>query len=883
MTTGGRKRSAATSPSAGDATPVPTTGKTTERPATKAQSLPIVAIGASAGGLEALEQFFKNVPVGCGMAFVVIQHLDPDRIGMLPELLQRVSVMPVQQARNQGKLRPDHVYVIPPNRDLSILDGKLLLLEPEAPRGLRLPIDFFFRALAESQREQAIGVVLSGMGSDGSLGARALKEHGGFCLAQDPADARFDGMPRSVIATGLVDVVDRAAELPARIVAYVGRVPTGIAMDVSAETVAHANGFQKICLLLRTRTGHDFSQYKRSTVYRRVERRMVIHSLDRIGDYVTYLRENPQEVELLFKELLIGVTSFFRDPNIWAALQEQALPRLLAAHARGGALRAWVAGCSTGEEAYSLAIALREAQDELPPGQRCSLQIFATDLDPDAISRARLGYYRANVVADISEARLKRFFVDDGDGFRVTKEIRETVVFATQNLIMDPPFTKLDLLSCRNVLIYLGAELQKRLLPLFHYSLKPGGVLMLGSAESISGHGELFEALDARMRLFRRRENSQQALGLHFPTPYARTTAETAMTSKTEDPAFNLKGAADQLLLQQFSPAAVLVNADGDLVYVSGRTGRYLEAPAGKVNWNIHAMAFDGLRQEIAIALPRALRSGEPISCRNIRIEGEAKGTFRHVDLTVQPIREPVGLSGMAMLVFGDAVVAATATPATGKKRGTHASEREAALDKALAEALQEAQVIREEMQTAQEELKSANEELQSTNEELQSTNEELTTSREELQSLNEELQTVNAELQSKVDNLSSANNDMKNLLNSTDIATVFLDSALNVRRFTEQSTKLFKLIPGDVGRPLSDIVTDLDYADLSADALTVLRTLAVSEREITTDDDRWYEVRILPYRTLENVIDGVVITFTDISRAKQLEAQLRAGRGSAQ
>jgi two-component system, chemotaxis family, CheB/CheR fusion protein len=836
---------------------------------------PIIALGASAGGLEALEQFLGHVPNDSGMAFVVIQHLDPDRKGIMPELLQRATAMPVAQARNRVKVMPDHVYVIPPNKDLSILHGSLHLLDPSAARGLRLPIDFFFRTLADDRQDYAIGVILSGMGSDGTLGLRAIKEHGGLILVQDPATCKFDSMPRSAINTGLVDIMAAADQLPARILDYTSHAhyPAIVPATREVETEAQKSSFEKVCILLRARTGHDFSQYKKSTVYRRIERRMAIHQLDRIANYVRFLRENPHEIDLLFKELLIGVTSFFRDPESWNSLQEKALPELFADNPEGEDLRAWVVGCSTGEEAYSLAIAFREALEHVRPRGKYSLQIFATDLDPDAIEVARLGFYPANIAADVSAERLKRFFIEEESGYRISKEIREMVVFAPQDVIMDPPFTRLDILTCRNLLIYLGADLQKKLLPLFHYSLKPGGILMLGSAETIGSFTDLFTTLSGKMRLFRRSAVPFRVTELDFPTRHFSTGNEPVMKTQSEPAATNLQSMVDQLLLQQFSPAAVLVNSTGDLVYINGSTGKYLEPAMGKANWNIHAMARDGLRQEIAISLPKALRNNERIICRNVLMK--SNGGPGMVELTIQPIDEPAALRGMAMLVFTD--VTATLPAESGGKSPARRSRRVAELEAALAKAQQELNTLHEEMQTSQEELKSANEELQSTNEELQSTNEELTTSKEEMQSLNEELQTVNAELQSKVDELSTTNNDMKNLLNSIDIATIFLDNSLHVRRFTDQATRIFKLIPGDIGRPLSDIVSNLNYPDLPKDAEEVQRTLVFSNREMTTADGRWFQVKIMPYRTLTNVIDGVVLTFNDISSAKRLEAELRA------
>ena len=836
---------------------------------------PIVGIGASAGGLEALEQFLSHVPVGSGMAFVVIQHLDPTQKGMLPELLQRATAMPVVQAGNQMKVAPGCVYVIPPNKDLSILQGILYLLEPMAPRGFRLPIDLFFAALADDLHELAIGVILSGMGSDGTAGLRAIKKKAGLALVQDPKSAKFDSMPHSAINAGLADIVAPAEDLPGKIANFkqYARLNARGLLAPAAQIVSQSGGLEKIILLLRQHTGHDFSDYKVSTLYRRVERRMDIHQIGEIGNYYLFLRENQQELELLFKELLIGVTNFFRDPASWAALQTNGWPILLAAQPEGGVLRAWVAGCSTGEEAYSLCISFKEAIERIKPAASFSLQVFATDLDPDAIARARNGYYPASIAADVSSERLNCYFVKREQGYTVCKEIREMVIFAQQNLAMDPPFTRLDLLLCRNLLIYFNQDLQKRLLPLFHYSLKPGALLFLGSAESISSYNELFTPLDAKERLYQRSLSPLRASEVEFPSrlmPIGHPMLEVAHNLPVPT---NLQALADQVLLQRVAPAAVLVNAEGDILYVSGHTGKYLEVPAGKANWNIHAMLRDALRRELSVALPKALREGESVVRRGIRLGNKGDNLF--VDLSVLAIDKPEALRGMAMISFAEVPDPAlretgnsTASPGLG-------SSKEAEL--ALRQAHEESQMIRQAMQTQQEELRAANEELQSTNEELQSTNEELTTSKEEMQSLNEELQTVNAEMQSKMDELSSVSGDMKNLLNSTEIATIFLDNDLHIRRFTTFAKHLFKLIPVDVGRPLSDITTNLQYQELDEEAREVLRSLVFSEKEIETNDQRWFKVRIMPYRTLANMIDGVVITFTDISLAKQLEAQLRA------
>jgi two-component system CheB/CheR fusion protein len=627
-------------------------------------------------------------------------------------------------------------------------------------------------------------------------------------------------------------------------------------------------------ILLRTKTGQDFSLYKKNTIYRRIERRMSIHQIDRINSYVRYLQENPQEVELLFKELLIGVTSFFRDPLSWEQLKEKAIPMIVAGHSRGGVLRAWSTGCSTGEEAYSLAMVFKEALEKIKQTENITLQIFATDLDRDAIDKARQGVYPANIAADVSPERLNRFFVKEDNRYRISKEIREMVTFATQNVIMDPPFTKLDILICRNLLIYLTPELQKKLMPLFHYSLRPGGVLFLGSAETISTFTDIFSPLDIKMRLFQKHESLLAIEKLAFPPSFVHAMPGFAKESDMLIPATNLQTLADQLLLQHFSPPAVLTNDQGDIVYISGRTGKYLEPAAGKANWNIFAMARDGIRLELGSAFQKALRQKSTASVKGLKVG--TNGSTQTLDLTVQSISEPEALCGMVMIVFTDVSQALEKTVSETRKNGSSDNTRILEMEQDLQSTREGLQTTREEMQSSQEELKSTNEELQSTNEELQSTNEELTTSREEMQSLNEELQTVNAEQQSKLDEVSRVNDDMRNLLNSTEIATVFLDSELHIRRFTPGADKLFKLRPGDVGRPLADIVTDLLYPGLIDEAREVLRTLVFSEKQITSNDGRWFTVRIMPYRTREDVIGGVVITFADITTFKRSETELQ-------
>ena len=852
-----------------------TAGKKKETRKEKKQ-FPIIGIGASAGGLEALEQFLGGVRKDSGMAFVVVQHLDPTHKGIMAQLLQRVTPMEVLQVQDNMEVLPDHVYVIPPNRDMSILHGSLFLFDPQAPRGLRLPIDFFLRSLAEDQQDHSIGVILSGMGSDGTAGLRAIKEKAGVALVQDPSSAGFDGMPRSAIDAGVADIVAPADQLPEKIIAYLHHTPE-ITLAGPIIEEQSVSSLAKIFVLLRNRTGHDFSLYKKSSVYRRIERRMAIHQIEKIATYVRFLQANPGELDLLFHELLIGVTSFFRDPEAWAYMRDTVFPAFIREKPGGTTFRAWVAGCSTGEEAYSLAIIFREAMDKVKPGGNYSLQIFATDLDRDAIDKARQGTFPQNIAADVSPERLSRFFSEEQNGYRVKKEVREMVIFASQNLIMDPPFTKLDILCCRNLLIYLEQELQKKLIPLFFYSLKPGGVLFLGSAETVGSFSNLFTPIETRMRLYTRLETFMPEQ-VEFPITSSARAPGVKGNVPASAPVVNIQVLADQFILRQYSPAAVLTTDKGDILYLNGRTGKYLEPAAGKANWNIYVMAREGLRYELAGAFQKVVREHGTETVKGLPVR--TGGGVEYTDCTVQEITEPKELAGLILIVFSESKlpveisVDKTSKSRTGS-RNAHVSE----LEDELKRKYEELRTIREEMQTSQEELKSANEELQSTNEELQSTNEELTTSREEMQSMNEELQTVNAELQGRVEQFSEANDDMKNLLNSTEIATIFLDETLAIRRFTPPVTRFIHLIQGDAGRPVTDIASDLIYPDLEKDAKTVLDTLVISEKEIPTRDGRWYMVRIVPYRTGDNVIEGLVISFTDITAIKQKELDLNAAR----
>ena len=834
---------------------------------------PIVGIGASAGGLEALEQFFSNMAKDSGMAFVVIQHLDPNHVGIMPELLQRITLMKVIQATDHLRVKPNCVYVIPPNKSLSLLNGDLHLFDPVETRGLRLPVDIFFRSLALDRQEKSIGIILSGMGSDGSLGLKAIKEKNGIVAVQDPASAKFDGMPRSAIEAVVADIVALADELPARLIDFLKIIPAikpGPDLDPK-----YKSNLDKIIILLREQTGHDFSLYKKNTLFRRIERRKSVHQIDKINTYLRYLQENPKEGEILFKELLIGVTSFFRDTTLWEKLRDVILPALIEELPNGHILRAWVPACSTGEEAYSLAIIFKEAMGKAKKNKNLTLQIFATDLDTDAIDKARKGFFTSNIAVDVSSDRLKQFFVTEPNGFHLNAAIREMVVFAPQNVIKDPPFTKLDILTCRNMLIYMEPELQQKLMGLFNYSLNSGGILVLGTAETLGSHKEGFEEVDTRLKIYKRTAHSEPVELINFPSSFNRTRTVETNNKVIQKAPENLQTIAEQIMLQRFTPSSALTNDKGDILFITGRTGKYLEPAAGKTNVNIHAMAREGLREILPGAYRKALQDFNAVVVPNVKI-GNNGGT-QLVNITVQRIEKPDSARGMIMVVFTDVnnpLLQDLVNPKTGKRR-PGALQKE--LENELQRRNEDLQGIREEMQTSQEELKSTNEELQSTNEELQSTNEELTTSKEEMQSLNEELQTVNVELQSKISDLVQANNDMKNLLNSTEIATLFLDKDLNIRRFTDSITHIFKLRSVDIGRPFTDQVNDLVYPELRNHCELVLKNLMPRETAIATTDARWFMVRIMPYRTVDDHIDGLVLTFSEVTEAKKLEIKLEA------
>ncbi len=847
------------------------------------KEFPIVGIGASAGGLAAFDNLFSAMPdiIGPGMAFVLVQHLDPNHKSILTDLVGRYTHMPVYEVTDGMVVQPNCVYVIPPKYDMVLKSGTLQLQEPVEPRGHHLPIDLFFRSLALSKQEMAIGIILSGTGSDGTLGARAIKAEGGMVMVQSPESSEYDGMPRSVIDTGMADYILPPAEMPTQLIAYVTQT-FGKGPLVTLKT---ESAMKKIFNLLRVQTGHDFSHYKQSTISRRIERRMAIRNVKSVDEYVRNLEQKPVEVETLFHDLLIGVTSFFRNPTAFDELQKEVIQNLFTDKNSDSVIRIWVPGCSTGEEAYSIGILLQEQMEMLK--QIFRVQIFATDIDSQAIVHARSGVYPANISIDVSSERLDRYFTQDLSGnYRIRKNIRDMIVFSEQDIVKDPPFSKLDLLSCRNLLIYMDRELQSKLIPLFHYALNSGGFLFLGPSETVGEFDNLFEILDRKSKLFRKKYAGSGILPRGTFIPPQLESRETPRPSGKalfeSEP--QLRELTEQTMLQYYAPVGVLVNQRGDILYLHGRTGMYLEPAPGKAGLNILKMARDGLRQDLATDLYKASVSKEPVFHTGLRVK--TNGDFTTVNLVLRPIAAGSDATvGPNLFLITFEEMKKSEQSQTGNIAAIGAGEDGKSVMEGNARILeleQELQIkeerlkaYNEELETSNEELKSSNEGMQSINEELQSTNEELETSKEELQSVNEELTTVNTELQNKVADLSQAINDMNNLLSGTGIGTIFVDYQLRILRFTPQVTQVINLIPTDVGRPVGHIVSNLlGYDRLVEDIKEVLDTLTPKDIEVQTQKGIWYLLRIRPYRTLENVIKGAVITFTDITeirRAKEI------------
>lgn len=842
----------------------------TENQATDASRFPVVVIGASAGGLAAMEVFFEHLPRDSGMAFVVVTHQSPDHNSLLPELIGRYTDMQPQAVVSGVSIAPNHVYVTPPGHWLVFRGDELHLQAFDEQRGGPLPIDAAFRSLAHVHAERGVAIVLSGNGSDGSLGLTEVKSAYGMVMTQDPQTAQCTGMPGSAIATHMVDFVLAPSQMPGQLVRYVRNHLPAHRQGFELDKPSSDDTLQRILAVLRSRTGNDFSAYKKSTIRRRIERRMHVHSISSADEYAHFLEHTAYEVDALFRELLISVTSFFRDEQAYEVLDHE-LTKLIELKTDTQPLRAWVAGCATGEEAYSIAIVLKEVL--LRSGKELKIQIFATDLDQHAVDVARSGRYPEGIAADVSPERLKRYFSREDSGYRVNKDVREVIIFAVQNVIKDPPFTKLDLLSCRNLLIYLESSLQKRVLSLFSYSLRTNGVLLLGTSESVSGFDDRFSALDKRWKLFQRLPTTN---ALSLPEFFAERSPSLgvdhshALARDGQRPLHGIAGVAERVLLANFVPPSVIISERGEMIYVQGRIGMFFEPAQGEPRQNVFSMAREGLRSELPAAVRKAATSVQPVVRPGLLVK--TNGNFTAVTMSVRRLTEPAALRGSFLISFEDSSPQEAAPKRPTKKHSTGSPERITVLEDELQRTRENLQGMIEELETSNEELKSTNEELQSTNEELQSTNEELETSREEMQSLNEELQTVNTELEERNRALSQANDDMQNLLNSTEVATVFLDDKLHIKRFTTQARKVFSLIDTDIGRPITDLAINLRYDGLLSDAQDVLGTLVFREREIQTKEGAWRLMRIMPYRTHENLIDGLVITLVDIDRLKRAQ-----------
>ncbi|MEQ8170563.1 MAG: CheR family methyltransferase [Candidatus Eremiobacterota bacterium] len=832
----------------------------------------IVCIGGSAGSMEALEVFFSRIPERNGLAFVLAIHNLPGQEEVMLKAVECHTKMNVLEVKDGLKAMANTVYIIPAEQYITIKKGFFKSVERPSQTGM---IDFFLAHLSEDEEERAICIILSGMGTDGTAGVKAIKDKFGMVMAQNCESAQYDTMPASVIDTGLVDYIASPEALPEKLMAYVKYYSQTIE-GISSGEGEHMSAFQKIFRLINSQTGHDFSFYKKNTICRRIERRMKLNQIGTITDYIRYIQENSHEIDFLFKELLIGVTNFFRDDEAFRLLREEAVETLLEKKGKGDIIRVWVPGCATGEEAYSIAMVFLESLNESGEKDIPRIQIFATDIDKFSIDKARLGLYPLSINAHVSPERLTRFFIQENNAYKIRKELREMIIFAPQNVIMDPPFTKLDILSCRNLLIYLIPEIQKKLIPLFHYTLNKEGVLFLGSSETIGNFHDLFTPLDNRWKIFRKKDTSSVLTGImNFSSSVITEEKDLYhhMEKTHKGIEIDIGDITRRILLEGYTPPAVIINEKGDILYINGKTGKYLEPSPGRANMNIIAMAREGLKFELSSALHKAVIRQREIFLPSLKVR--TNGNFHPVNVTIKPLVNYEGMKGLFMVVFEDLVMAPKGFVKKKNKNDTEKKEIST-----VTELERELEYTKEHLQSTIEEMETSQEELKSTNEELQSTNEELTTSKEELQSLNEELVTVNSELQNKIDELSQTNSDMKNLLNSIEIATVFLDNNLCIKRFTPQATKIINLINSDIGRPVNHIVTNLEYTDLVKDVTDVLETMIFKEVQIESKDNHWYLLRIVPYRTLDNIINGTVLTFIDITGLKQLqEFQIESDR----
>ena len=867
------------------------------------RGLAVVGIGASAGGLDAFTQFFTAMPDDTDLAFVLIQHLDPRHVSLTAELLGKHTRMRVVQATDEMHVEPNHVYVIPPKQYLTISGETLHLTEQVENRGVRVPIDFFFRSLADDQQQRAIGIVLSGTGSDGTLGVREIKAAGGMVIVQAPETAQYDGMPRSAIAAGVVDYVLPVEAMPDVLVRYARHWYINGAVAPPPKVQKAPDSLTTIIGLLRARVKYDFSCYKKGTLERRIQRRMGLKHLQETGEYIDVLRRDKDEVTALYKDLLIGVTNFFREPAAWSVLEKLVVAPLVAGGREDASLfppvqqaepasresdstrtiRVWVPGCATGEEPYSMAMLLTEELQRAATS--CQLNVFASDIDQDALAFARAGNYPESIAADVTPERLRRFFLKGEHTYRINKDTRDTVIFAVQNVISDPPFSKLDLVSCRNLLIYLEPDVQRKILAMFHFALRDGGYLFLGKAESISQQHDLFETVSREWRIYRRIPSLRHGLVMPATSSVQVRTAPERLPAVARPRMDRLPSAAQQAIMQRFAPACAVVNRKLEVRYLHGPVDQYLQLPSGELTHDLIAMARQGLRTKLRSGILRAIQDDKAVTLDEVRVRrGEE---YVPVRVTIEPLLQLEELADLLLVAFDEATVEQRirlvyVEPSVPERPETPESVAEYQtvvrhLERELAETRDDLRTSIEEFQTTNEEFKAAHEEVTSINEELQSTNEELETSKEELQSLNEELHTVNHQLESKVAELATTNNDLHNLLASIDHATLFLDRQFRIKRFTPATTQLLRIIGTDIGRPFADFAKQFTDDDMLVDAERVLQQLTPIDKEVQGEASRWYVRRIVPYRTEDDRIDGVVITFTEVTHLKRAEANLKS------
>ncbi|HJZ30089.1 MAG TPA: chemotaxis protein CheB [Hyphomicrobiaceae bacterium] len=834
----------------------------------KAGTVPVAGIGASAGGVGALQTFFRTLPADTGAAYVVVVHLDPEHQSDLARILSTCTRMPVKEVAGTAPIKPNAVYVIPPNRGLVVSADQISTAAFDEPRGQRAPIDQFFRSLAE-QHGDGFAVILTGAGSDGALGVKAIKEHGGLVLVQEPKEAEYASMPRAAIASGAADLVLPVREIATRMAELVRKK-----QQLQAEHLAGSNedALRRILGFLRLKTGHDFTSYKRPTVVRRVARRMQVTRTETIEEYAAHLKDQPEEVQSLFADLLISVTTFFRDQDAFSALARLVIPKLFQDRDAGAGLRIWVPGCATGEEVYSIAMLLLE--EATRQQTRPEIQLFASDLDTAALATAREGCYPLTISAEISEQRLQRFFTREGDHYRIKREVRDLVVFAAHSLLRDPPFSHLDLISCRNLLIYLDRDLQQQVATTFHYALHPNGYLFLGTSETIDGN-MLFRSIDRETRIYQAIERPRDKL-----PPLPRIVTGPTLPEPLGRPAARRPGTSGDLgvhrqALEELAPPSMLIDEAHHVLTLSETAGRFLLHSGGPITSDAPDIVRPELRLDLRAGLHRAFEQNQ--LTLSIPVAVQFNGETRHVSLQVRPIsREDATRAALVLFLEGGSVDRAIDVP---PGEDTTSSMVVNQLREELLATRDHLRASRDQYEAVTEELRASNEELQSMNEEYRSTSEELETSKEELQSINEELQTLNNELKMKLESVSRAHNDLQNLMAATDVATLFLDPELRINRFTPRLAQIFNVVPGDEGRPITDFTHRLIYEELTRDARRVLADLAAVERTVKSKDERWFLLRIRPYRTLDDRIEGVVVTFVDVTDQRQMEERWQANQ----